>query len=111
MRKNGALTWLVVTVWWLLTALVWLGQVMTIYAADGHPPPLQHTLQTQLATALLWVPITMALLWCVRRSPIERTRVWGAIGTLSLAVIGVILLRAVLVAAFNFWVGWYPQLP
>lgn len=111
MRMATALTWLAVTVWWLLSGLVWTGQVVTMYAAEGTPVALGHVLRTELASALLWIPLTMGLFRCVARSPIERGRVLRSIGWLMLAVLAVILLRALAVAVFNDAIGWYRELP
>ena len=111
MRWATALTWLAVTVWWLLSGLVWTGQVLTMRAAEGAPVAVSHVLRTEMASAILWIPLTMGLFWCVARSPIERGRVLRSIGVLALAVLGVIALRALAVAVFNGFVGWYHAVP
>jgi signal transduction histidine kinase len=111
MRWATALTWLAVSVWWLLSGLVWTGQAVTMYAAEGAQVATSHVLRTEIASAVLWIPLTMALLWCVERSPIERGRVLRSAGLLMLAVLGVIVLRALAVAGFNGWIGWYRALP
>lgn len=104
-------TWLVVSAWWLLTGLVGAGQSLTMFDAAGTPVDVGQLLRVQMASALLWIPITMALLWGVRRRPIEAGAVRQALLFHAAAVLGVILVRALAVLLFNGWIGWYTQLP
>lgn len=100
-----------VLAWWTLTALVWVGQVATQREAEGQAPQWADVLRQQLASAWLWVPITLWLLWCVRRCPIEPGRIGRALLAQSAAVAAAIALRAAAVLLCNRWIGWYPQLP
>lgn len=111
MRKATFLTWLGVATWWLLSGLVWAGQVVTMHAAEGTQVPIQRVLATELASAALWIPLTMGLFAWVVRHPIERGQVLRSAGWLMLAVLAVIVLRALAVVALNDWVGWYRALP
>lgn len=111
MRNPTVITWLAVTVWWLLSGLVHTGQIVTMYDADGGGPPAMHVLRIQMISALLWIPLTMALLWCVRQAPIEHGRLRSALVLLGSAVVAVIVLRAAAVMLLNDIVGWYAQAP
>jgi len=101
MRKSTAITWLAVTAWWLLTGLVWTGQMMIAYqiGAIEDETPTWRELGFQMTHALLWIPHTMVLFWCVRRSPIERGRVARSIALLTLAVLALIAVRTYLAYA------------
>lgn len=70
-----------------------------------------YLLRTEMAKAALWIPFTLFLLWWVGRHPIERGSMLRSIGWLTLAVAGIIVARALCVAAINPWVGWHAQLP
>ena len=106
--RERLLLWTTVTAWWLLMGGVWVTQYLTMAAAEGQVVDARHVAAMQFTSALLWVPLTVGLLWIVRRRPIVRGDVAGALGVLMLAVLGVIVLRAVAVAVLNPLVHWYP---
>lgn len=102
MRKKTAITWLVVTAWWLLTGLVWTGQMLVAYqigAIEDAASTAWRELSFHMLHAVLWIPHTMVLFWCVRRSPIERGRVARSIALLTLAVLALIVVRTLLAYA------------
>ncbi len=103
-----AWTWLAVSAWWLLTGLIWTGQM---YEAFSGQVASSYLLRTEMAKAALWIPFTMFLFWWVGRHPIERGAALRSIGWLTLAVAGIIVARALCVAALNPWIGWHEQLP
>lgn len=111
MRNRPMTIALAVLVWWGLNALVWAGQVMTMRAAIGQPATWGDVLRLELASAALWVPATLWLLWCVQRYPFQRGRVLRALTWLLFAVAVVLVFRAAAVIALNAWIGWYAQLP
>lgn len=88
--------------------LVWSTQFMTMATGEGRIVDTRHILASEMTSALLWVPITMALLWLVRRRPIVRGDETGATAWLMIAVAAVVALRAGIVAVFNPLVQWYP---
>ncbi|WP_242112835.1 sensor histidine kinase [Luteimonas aquatica] len=105
------MTWFWVSAWWLLTGLVWTGQM---YEAFSGQVAASYLLRTEMAKAVLWIPFTVFLFWWVGRHPIERAErgaMLRSIGWLTLAVAGIIVMRALCVAAFNPWIGWHAQLP
>ena len=110
MRKQTK-TWLAVSAWWLLNGGVWTGQAISMFAAAGTPADAGALLRMEMASALLWIPITMALFEAVRRWPIEAGAVRLGLATQMLAVAAVIVVRAVAVFALNPLVGWYATMP
>src|SRR5688572_2646359 len=106
--RERLLLWTTVTAWWLLMGGVWITQFLTMAASEGQAVDAGHVVAMQLTSALLWVPITLGLLWTVRRRPIVRGDVAGALGVQLLAVVGVIVVRALAVAVLNPLVHWYP---
>lgn len=108
MQRQTALTWAWASAWWLLTGLVWTGQM---YEAFSGQVASSYLLRTEMAKAVLWIPFTMFLIWWVGRHPIERGTTIRSLGWLALAVAGIIVMRALCVASFNPWIGWHAQLP
>ena len=106
--RERLLLWTTVTAWWLLMGGVWITQYLTMAAAEGQTVDAAHVATMQLASALLWVPLTMGLLWMVRRRPVQRGHLLPALAWLALGVAGVVVVRAAAVAAFNPLVHWYP---
>lgn len=111
MRNRPLLLVLLVLGWWTVNGLVWTGQVLNMREATGQWLDAMQVLRLELASALLWVPITLWLFWCVERYPIERGRTLRALGLQAAAVAAVILARALAVVALNGWIGWYAELP
>ncbi|UHQ23061.1 histidine kinase [Lysobacter sp. 5GHs7-4] len=108
MQRQTLLTWTWVSAWWLLTGLIWTGQMHEAFSGQVGWP---HLFRTEMAKALLWIPFTLLLFRCVDRHPIERGALLRSIGWLSLSVAAIIAARAACTAALNPWVGWYAQLP
>jgi two-component system, LytTR family, sensor kinase len=111
MTRRAALVWLAVSVWWTLQGLVTSAGVRGMRDAAGQPMTWSHSLAVGLASAWIWVPLTMGLIWLVHRFPLERGRVLGALGPLVLAVAAILVLRAGAVVLFNPWIGWYDRVP
>ena len=63
--RERLLLWTTVTAWWLLMGGVWITQYLTMAGAEGQPVDAAHVATMQFASALLWVPLTMGLLWMV----------------------------------------------
>lgn len=82
-----------------------------MYEAFSGQVDSSYLLRTEMAKAALWIPFTMFLFWWVGRHPIERGAAFRSIGWLTLAVAGIIVARALCVAAMNPWIGWHAQLP
>lgn len=82
-----------------------------MYEAFSGQVASSYLLRTEMAKAALWIPFTMFLFWWVGRHPIERGTTLRSIGWLALAVAGIIVARALCVAAINPWIGWHAQLP
>ena len=69
-------------------------------------------LRRGLASAWLWIPCSLLLLWLVERFPIERAHACGVRwSSLTVAVLAVVVFRALVIYAFNGFLGWYEQLP
>lgn len=82
-----------------------------MYEAFSGRVAASYLLRTEMAKAILWIPFTLFVFWWVGRHPMERGAVLRSFGWLALAVAGIIVARALCVAALNPWIGWYDQLP
>src|SRR6186997_891822 len=99
--RERLLLWTIVSAWWLLMGGVWITQFLTMAAAEGQTVDAGHVVAMQLSSALLWVPLTMGLLWMVERRPVQRGDIPAALAWLALGVVGVIVIRAAAVAVLN----------
>ncbi|SKA15724.1 sensor histidine kinase [Novilysobacter spongiicola] len=106
--------WLVVVAvvaWWGLNGLIWAAQVITMQSSLGEPVDVRQVLRLQMVSAALWVPCTLWLLWATARAPIERERWLAPTAWLLLAVLAVVVFRAVAVMVLDPWIGWYAAPP
>ncbi|MBT2748755.1 MULTISPECIES: histidine kinase [unclassified Lysobacter] len=108
MQRQTIFMWTGASAWWLLTGLVWTGQMHEAFSGQVAS---SYLLRTEMAKATLWIPFTMFLFWWVGRHPMERGSMLRSIGWLTVAVAGIVVMRALCVAAFNPWIGWHTQLP
>lgn len=103
--------WLLVLLWWIAYAVIYAGQVLSMSEASGRPEPFAKILLDSLSIWLTWVPITLGLVWVVRRWPIEPGRVARALAIQSLAVLAAVLLRAAHMYFTNSIHVWFDVLP
>jgi LytS/YehU family sensor histidine kinase len=80
-----------------------------MYEAFSGQVAASYLLRTEMAKAMLWIPLTLFVFWWVGRHPMERGAVLRSFGWLTLAVAGIIVARALCVAVLNPWIGWYDQ--
>jgi LytS/YehU family sensor histidine kinase len=104
--------WIATFTWWTLNGLFIAADVAAMRDPSGRTLTWTHALTVGLASAWAWVPLTMGVVWVVRRYPLERGRTLAkSLVVLNLAVLAVIVLRMSVVMAFNPWVGWYQRVP
>ena len=101
---------LAVCLWWTLEGMVTAGQLLTMQFGDGAIT-VPTALRRGLASAWLWIPCSLFLLWLVEHFPIERATLWRSLVVLAVAVLAVVLFRALVIYEFNGFLGWYEQLP
>lgn len=111
MSRRTVPIWLLVLLWWIAYAVLFAGQVLSMNEAAGRAEPWSIVLRDSLSIWLSWVPLTLGLLWVVRRYPLERGRFGRALAIQSAAVLVVILLRAAHMYYTNPIHHWYDQLP
>ncbi|MPY89594.1 MAG: signlal transduction histidine kinase, LytS [Luteitalea sp.] len=112
MRSRASVMWAAVLVWWTLNGLASATGMRSMRDASGAAVVTwAHALTVSLASAWLWLPLTMAMLWLVQRYPIERSRLAMSLSAYAAAVLAVVIVRAVMVAMLNDWVHWYDELP
>lgn len=111
MRGRFWLTLLVVAAWWSLYGVASTSQWISMESADGKVMPLRQAAMMGFASAWLWIPLTMVLLWCVGRFPIERGRVLRSALATLLVVLAIVAARAAIVYGLNDHIHWYNELP
>lgn len=111
MRLRPWPTLLLVTAWWTLYGVASTSQALSMEGADGQVMPLARAATIGFASAWLWIPLTLLLLWGVQRFPLERGRLARHLPATFALVLAIVVLRALAVLALNPWVGWYHGQP
>ena len=111
MRPNTLMAGVAVIVWWTLYALVYAGQTMSTAGPGGDQPSMDRALTQAFATACVWIPITLALLACVSRFPLQRGKLLRRLPLFAGFTAAVIVFRASAAVLLNPMVGWFPVLP
>jgi signal transduction histidine kinase len=110
-RRRRLALWAAAALWWTSSGLVSALNFHQWALDNDAPVSWRHACTTQLAGAWLWVPITVAVFWLARRFPLERERWRRSLAVLATGGIAVVVLRALLVATLDPWVGWYESPP
>jgi two-component system, LytTR family, sensor kinase len=104
--------WLFAFLWWTLNGVASASQYVQMAGPAGERVTWRHALVTSLASAYLWVPLTMLALWLAHQYPLGRGRLLPRLGLhLLLGMAVVIFFRAGAVLVLNPWVGWYATVP
>lgn len=111
MRRNALPVVMVVSAWWTLYALVSAAQLLGMEGPGGEVLATRRAFAMAFASAGLWIPISLLLLWCVERFPVRRGQVLRPLLAYAGLTAAVVMLRALAVAVLNPWIGWYQALP
>lgn len=109
MRRIPWLIVIGVVAWWALNGLISTVQVLAVLASRGRPTSVEDALLPEMGSAVLWIPCTLWLLWCVSRAPIERERWVAPLAWLLLAALAVGLFRSTALMLLHPWIGGYRQ--
>ena len=108
MKRNTLRLVLAVFACWTINGLLASADLLTMREVTGQPVAIFNALKASLVGSWLWVPFALALLWLVRRFPIEPGTIAKSVIVHSLAVVALVVLRAVLIYELNPWIGWWP---
>lgn len=113
MRRPRLVLLLSVTAWWTAEGFAWAAydEIMRMNEGANEKRTWQEILVPAMINAWMWIPITLALIWLVRRYPLERGHWPRSLIVLSLAVAVALALRLAGIVFFNPVVGWYEELP
>ncbi|HEX6434774.1 MAG TPA: histidine kinase [Gemmatimonadales bacterium] len=104
--------WLFAFLWWTLNGVASASQYVQMAGPAGERVSWRHALVTSLASAWLWVPLTMLALWLAHHFALGRGRLLPRLGLHLLAGMAVVIFfRAGAVLLLNPWVGWYATVP
>ncbi len=110
-RRTRTLWAALILGWWTLNGFASASQYHLYRGLGGEPITWSHALLTSMASAYLWIPITIFALWSSWRFPLDRDH-WPRRLPLHIgAAAGVVVFRAGAVVVFNDWIGWYITLP
>ncbi|MBL8270288.1 sensor histidine kinase, partial [Steroidobacter sp.] len=108
--RSSFVLWLSL-LWWTAYAILFASQVMTMNEQAGQPIGWPAALKYSFGGWMTWVPLTLGIVWLVRRHPIERGSITKSAAVLSLGVLAVIFLRGAYVYVTNPIFDWYEALP
>lgn len=105
MRRWSVLL-LLVTGWWSASGIINVVNSRRMAAAGGLAIEWGHLVTTEMISALLWVPTTLASLWLAFRWPLGRGGLKGVAAHFAVLV-ATIVGRAVLVVATDSRIHWF----
>ena len=102
-------TLLMVSAFWTVYALVYASHIINMRDESNRLITWDYALRSSLVGWLSWVPLSLGVLWIVRKYPFRRTNWFAILGLHSLTVMSLILARALYVWLSNPWVNWYAE--
>lgn len=111
MNRKLVLLCLVVFAWWTLNGLANGLDWMTMLDAQGKVVPWTKAMPASMVGAWGWAPFSLFLIWCVFRYPLDPGRIGRSLLALNLAVVVVIVMRAVFIYNLDGWLHWYDAPP
>lgn len=102
-------TILIVSAFWTVYALVYASHIVHMRDESNRLITWSYALGSSLTGWLSWIPLSLAVLWIVRKYPFRRANWFAILGLHSLTVLSLIILRALYVAITNHWVHWYGE--
>jgi sensor histidine kinase YesM len=108
--RSGFVVWLAL-LWWTAYAVLFASQIMDMNEQAGHSVTWAFALRHSFGGWMTWVPLTLGIVWLVRRYPIERRSLAKSATVLTVGVLAVIFLRGAYVYLTNPVFGWYETLP
>ena len=100
-------TVLMVSAFWTAYALVYASHVVNMRDESNRLITWGWALSSSLVGWMSWIPLSLGVLWVVRKFPFRRANWFAILGLHSLTVMVLIVLRALYVAATNPWIHWY----
>jgi signal transduction histidine kinase len=110
MSRNAKII-IAVCCWWTLGAVALTLDYVDMAAAAGTPVSWQQAISTSCARQMTWIPISLAIIWLVRRHPIEPGRRVVPALILVMACTLIAILKAFYIAATNPYFIWFDTLP
>ncbi|HMB56841.1 MAG TPA: histidine kinase [Arenimonas sp.] len=111
MQRKTATLCLVIFVWWTLNGLATGAEWMTMLDAAGHQVSWSKAMPASVIGAWGWMPLTLGLVWLVRRYPVEHGRIARALAIQAAAVALIVVLRAIYIYGLDGWLHWYDAPP
>lgn len=100
-------TLLIVSAFWAVYALVYASHIVHMRDESNRLITWSYALGSSLTGWLSWIPLSLAVLWIVRKYPFRGANWFAILGLHSLTVVCLITARALYVALTNPWMQWY----
>lgn len=101
----------IATAWWSVYALLFALEVRALGKQQGIPVSWGEAAAYSFGGWLTWIPFSLWLYWAVCRFPIQRGQIFRSIAALTVAVLAVVLAKAVYVYFTDPVFTWYVDLP
>ena len=109
--RSRYFSWILLVAWWTLYGVLHATQNYVIMQDVGRPTAFLEIADSSMVSAYTWIPISLALIWLVRRFPIEQGRLLVSVPVLLGASAALAYARCVAVAQLGQWFAWYPAIP
>jgi two-component system, LytTR family, sensor kinase len=106
LRGHWTRLWALALLWWTLEGIA----TATTYRGMTGVSWEKIFLLTGLGV-VQWVPLTILALWMAERVPVDRLNWRWSMPLTMLVAAAIVFVKAIVVVAFNAYVGWYTTLP
>ncbi len=106
LRGHWTRLWALALLWWTLEGIA----TATTYRGMTGVGWQKIFLLTGLGV-VQWVPLTILALWMAERAPVDRQNWRWSMPLTMLVAAALVFVKAIIVVAFNAYVGWYTTLP
>ena len=111
MNRKSALLCAAVVLWWTLNGIAVGTQWMLMVDPSGKGISFWHAVPTSLVGAWGWIPLALGLIWLARWHPIEPGRIGRSLAVHLVAVLLIIVARAIYIYLLDPWLHWYGSPP
>ena len=111
MQKKLPPVWLMVTLWWLVYSVIFAGNIVSMTGEAGQRIEWIWAFKHSLVGWVSWIPISLGIIWIVRKFPLQRKQFLKLFLILNFTAIFATLFRALYVYFTNPLFGWYEKDP
>jgi hypothetical protein len=111
MRKKFIPLWLAITFWWLVYSMFFASSLVSMSEESGTTITWIDAFKKSFMGWVSWIPITLGIIWIVRKYPLQRSNFLNPFLILNIAAASATLVRALYVYLTNPFFNWYDRDP